>query len=165
VINVGYVVGFHGLKGEIKIKSTSDFIDKRLSKGNKLLLVKDNDEQEVTIKSSRNHKNTYLVYLDGYNNLNEVEKFRGYSIKVNEDDLYPLEEDEYYHFELIGLKVYDYQNNLLGSISSILETGANDILVIKENNQEIMIPLIKSIVNEINISKGIITLFEIDGLF
>ncbi|MDR1781424.1 MAG: ribosome maturation factor RimM [Bacilli bacterium] len=166
MINVAYIVGFHGLKGEMKLKSTSDFIDERLNKGSKLFLVKDNYKKEVEINSVRVHKNNYLISLVGYNSLNEVEKFKGYSLKVNKDNLFDLSEDEYYHFELIGSNVFDYLNDNIGKVIKVYSNGANDVLVVKNNeDKEFHIPFINNFIEDIDTDKKEIKLYEVEGLF
>lgn len=165
LINVGYIIGFHGLKGEVKIKSTSDFIDKRLKMGNKLLLVKDNDSIEVSIKSSRLHKELYIVSFENYHSLNDVEKLKGYSLKVSKDNLFELEEDEYYHFELVGLDVITFDNVNLGKIKRIWDIGANDVFIIDNKGKEILIPYTSNIVDKVDLANNCIKLFEVDGLF
>lgn len=165
LINVGYISGFHGLKGEVKIKSTTDFAADRFKVGNKLYLNKDDELIEVTIKSQREHKNINLVSFEGMESLNDVEKYKGYSLKVTKDMLFDLEEDEFYHFDLIGLDVLTNTGESLGKVSSIMETGANDIFVIKTKEQEILIPFVTAIVDRVDLDKKTITLFDVEGLW
>jgi 16S rRNA processing protein RimM len=165
LINVGYVSGFHGLKGELKIKSTSDFIDERLQVNNKLLLVKDNHEIEVTIKSYRKHKDVPMISLVGFNSLNEVELFKGYALKVRQADLYQLEDDEFYHFQLIGLNVVDHNDTNIGTIKRIWDIGANDVFIIDHNGKEILIPYTSNVVEKIDLENKIVKIFDIEGLF
>ena len=165
LINVGYISGFHGLKGEVKIKSTTDFAGERFKVGSKLYLNKNDELIEVTIKSQRVHKNINLVSFKEFNSLNDVEKYKGYSLKITKEMLFELEDDEFYYFELIGLDVLTSEGICLGKVSSVMETGANDIFVIKANDKEILIPFVSSIVNTIDINENKITLFDIEGLW
>lgn len=166
MINVAHIIGFHGLKGEMKLKSTSDFIADRMQVGNKLWLAKDEEAQEVMISSVRVHNNTYLIKITGFDSLSEVEKYRGYSLQVHEDDLYELADDEYYHFELVANKVYDHQNQLLGTVASIYNNGANDVfIVMTENDKEVHIPFLDAFVENIDLENKIIKLYEVEGLF
>ncbi|MEG0569874.1 MAG: ribosome maturation factor RimM [Erysipelotrichales bacterium] len=163
--NVGIIVGFHGLKGEMKIKSTTDFEEERFGVGSQLILRQGKKESVVTIRSRRVHKNVNLIAFVGYDTLNDVEQFKGSELKIDESQLLDLEEDEFYNFELIGMEVYDFENNLLGTIKKVLDMNANDVFVINGKEKEIMVPFVSSIVNEVSIEDNKITLFEIEGLW
>lgn len=165
MINVGHVAGFHGLKGEMKVKGTSDFSDERFKPKNKLILTNGKEQLEVTIKSHRVHKGYDLVAIEGYNNLNEIEKFRGYSFKITKDMLFELEEDEYYNFDLIGLEIIDFEGNSRGKVKTIMNLNANDMFVVDYEGRDILIPFVSSIVDKVNLENKKITLFEIDGLW
>lgn len=163
--NIGYVAGFHGLKGEMKIKSLTDFAQERFIVANTLYLNKDKDLLEVKIKTVRFHKGFYLLSFEGLDSLTKVEKYKGYSLSVNEEMLYELEDDEYYYFELIGMSVYDHQNNYLGKVSSVMETGANEVLVVSDDEKEILIPFVDSFFESFDEENKKIVLNEVDGLF
>lgn len=165
MINVGHVAGFHGLKGEMKVKATTDFAAERFSPKSKLTLTNGSEQLEVTIKSRRVHKGFDLVSLDGFASLTDVEKFKGYSFKISEDMLYELENDEYYNFDLIGLEIYDFEGIYRGKVKSVMNLNANDMFVVDNDGKEILIPFVKSIVDKVDIDKKVITLFEIDGLW
>lgn len=159
---IGIIVSFHGLKGEVKVKSLTDFKDERFKVGNKLYLKKNNQEVEVTIKSWRIHKGMDLLAFEEFSDLTSIEHLKNYEIYALKDELDVLEEDEFYYNDLIGLSVYDYQDNKIGEIVKISETAANDLLVLDNN---ILIPFVKAIVNEINLEEKKVTLFEMEGLF
>lgn len=163
--NIGYVAGFHGLKGEMKIKSTTDFAQERFIVANTLFLSKDKDLKEVKIKSVRFHKGFYLIAFEGLDSLTKVEKYKGFTLSINEEMLYELEDDEYYYFELVGMSVYDYQNNFLGDVTSVMETGANEVLVVKNNDKEILIPFVDSFFESFDEENKKIVLKEVEGLF
>lgn len=165
LINVGYIAGFHGVKGEVKVKSTTDFADRRFAVGNKLILTNDDETIELTISNHRVHKNMDMLRFEEITNLNDIEKYKGYALKVKAEDLFELAEDEYYNFELIGLDVFDYQGNKLGQVKSIMNTAANDTLVVKTDHQDILIPFIKDVIDEVDFDNNKITLFEVEGLW
>lgn len=165
LINVGHVSGFHGLKGEMKVKSTTDFSDERFSPKNTLTLTNGTEQVEVTIRSRRVHKGFDLIALEGYDNLNDVEKFKGYSFKVSEEELYELEEDEFYNFELVGLEIIDVDGISRGFVKTVMNLNANDMFVVTYEDKEILIPFVKAIVDKVDLENKKITLFEIDGLW
>lgn len=163
-IKVGKIIGFHGLKGEVKVKSSTDFAKERFQVGNELFLSDQKNIIEVKIRSVRYHKNNYLIAFDGYPSLNDVEMFKGYDLIVKEEMLNELEEDEFYYFDLIGMKVYDHDNNLLGTVSSVMETGANEVLVIK-GDKEILIPFVDHFIKDIDLDNKTIHMEEVEGLY
>ena len=92
--NVGKIVNTHGIKGEVRVISKTDFPDERYKKGNALFLfMPDKDEPiELIVKSHRVHKNFDLLTFEGYDNVNQVEKFKGGILKVPENQLGSLDE-------------------------------------------------------------------------
>ena len=100
-ISVAEIVNTHGIKGALKVKSFSDN-DKRFDKGSKLIL----DGCTLTIKSAFKHKGSIVLKFEEFNDINEVEKFIGHELTIDEADLGDLKEDEYYLFDLVGLEVF-----------------------------------------------------------
>ena len=144
--NVGKIVNTHGVKGEVKVVSTTDFPEERYQKGNTLYLfhTKGQNPIELIIKSHRNHKSFDLLTFEGYENINEVEKFKEGILKVQEDQLQDLEEGEYYFHEIVGCTVRTTAGEELGTVKEILSPGANDVWVVKgERGKEYLIPYIE----------------------
>ncbi|MDX8365041.1 ribosome maturation factor RimM [Cytobacillus sp. IB215665] len=165
--NVGKIVNTHGIKGEVRVISKTDFAEERYQLGNKLYIFTDENNQpiEVVIKSHRLHKNFDLLTFEGYHNVNEVEKYKGSLLKVPEDQLGELDEGEFYFHEIIGCHVYTDESKELGTVKEILTPGANDVWVVKgHNNQEILIPYIDEIVLDINIHDKKIIIKPLEGL-
>ena len=164
-INIGYIVGFHGLKGEIKVKSTTDFTKERFVVGQKLYLAFDNQWEELIIKTCRYHHGLVLISFEGFDSLTKVEKFKGCALQITQAMLYELEEDEFYHFDLIGLEVVSCAGQNLGKVKSIMSAGAQDVLVVDSSEKDILIPFVSAIVNQVDLKNKMITLFEIEGLW
>ncbi|MDX8362276.1 ribosome maturation factor RimM [Cytobacillus sp. IB215316] len=165
--NVGKIVNTHGIKGEVRVISKTDFAEERYELGNKLYIFTGEDNQpiEVVVKSHRLHKNFDLLTFEGYHNVNEVEKYKGSLLKVPEDQLSELDEGEFYFHEIIGCHVYTDEAKELGTVKEILTPGANDVWVVKgHNNQEILIPYIDDIVLDINIHDKKIVIKPLEGL-
>ncbi|KAB2337487.1 ribosome maturation factor RimM [Cytobacillus depressus] len=165
--NVGKIVNTHGIRGEVRIISKTDFADKRYKSGNKLFLFmpQSNTPIELTVKSHRTHKNFDLVTFEGHDNINQVENMKGGILKVSESQLGALEEDEYYYHEIIGCTVTTLAGEEIGEIREILSPGANDVWVIKGNgSKEILIPYIEDVVKEVNIKDKLIKIDPIEGL-
>ncbi|MEH7222536.1 ribosome maturation factor RimM [Bacillus sp. JJ1566] len=164
--NVGKIVNTHGIKGEVRIISRTDFPEERYKIGNTLYIFLENKEPiEVKVQSYRTHKNFDLVTFDGFENVNDVEPFKGALIKVHESQLGELEDGEYYFHEIIGCTVITEEGEELGAIKEILTPGANDVWVVKgAKGKEILIPFIDDIVKEIDIEEQRITIHLMEGL-
>ncbi|GAK47896.1 ribosome maturation protein RimM [Secundilactobacillus oryzae JCM 18671] len=169
--NVGKIVNTHGIRGELKIVSSTDFPESRFRKGSVLDLFKDENSTQplrtLTIKSAKKQKNVYLIQFEGFNNINDVEQFKGMVLKISEANLDEdeLEEGQYYYHEIIGLKVVDETGQLIGTISDILALGPNDVWTVKREKQsDLLLPVIKQVVKDVDLEKGQVTVELMEGL-
>jgi 16S rRNA processing protein RimM len=165
--NVGKIVNTHGINGELRVISRTDFADERYKKGNSLFLfMSDKDEPiELIVQSHRVHKNFDLLTFAGYDNVNQVEKFKGGLLKVPENQLGGLAKDEYYFHEIIGCLVVTDQGEEIGIVKEILTPGANDVWVISgKGGKEQLIPYIEEVVKEIDVSAKTIVITPLEGL-
>ena len=164
---VGKIVGTHGIKGELKIVSRTDFPDIRFAAGNVLHIFHDSIPEPVpaTVQSARIHKNTYLLKFAEFDNINDVERFRGGTLKVPEEDLVELPEGEYYYHEIIGCRVVTEDGQEIGTVSDILHTGANDVWTVKRmNGKDVLVPVIDDVVLDVNVSERVITIRLLEGM-
>lgn len=152
-LNVGKIVNTHGIRGEVRVISQTDFPEERYKKGAKLTLFREGKQPLVlVIANHRKHKNFDLLTFEGYPNINDVEVFRNGILKVAEEDLTDLEENEFYYYEIIGLPVIDENGKELGKIKEILSPGANDVWVVQRKGQkDALIPYIESVVKKIDL--------------
>jgi 16S rRNA processing protein RimM len=165
--NVGKIVNTHGLQGEIRVISSTDFAENRFKLGNTLFLFMDENKAPIELKiaSHRTHKNFELLTFEGYQNINQVEKFKGGVLKIAESQLTPLDENEFYFHEIIGCVVFTVDGEEIGKIREILTPGANDVWVIKgKGGKEILIPYIEQVVKEIDIKNKKILIEPLEGL-
>lgn len=166
--NVGKIVNTHGIKGEVRIISKTDFADKRYKPGNTLFLFLDGSKApiELQVKTHRTHKNFDLLTFEGYENVNEVEKFKNGVLKVPESQLGALDEGEFYFHEIVGCNVFTVDGEEIGKITEILTPGANDVWVIKPKNgtRDILIPYIEQIVKKVDVKEQIILIQPMEGL-
>ncbi len=103
-----------------------------------------------TIRAVRTHKRALLVTLDGIGTRNQAEVLRGKLFEVPEGDLPHLEEDQYFRFDILGIEVVDENGSSLGKVVEVLETGANDVYIVRDEESELLIPAIDSVVKEID---------------
>lgn len=166
---VGKVVNTHGIRGELKILSQTDFGDVRFAAGSKLLMLNEASGAtlEVKVISSRANKNVYIIKLEGFTDINEVEKYKGWVLKVSEANLLELDEGEYYYHEIIGCRVVTEEGEELGTISEILSPGANDVWVVdrpKGTGKQLLLPVIDDVLISVNIKEKVVTVRLMEGL-
>ena len=150
-ITVAEIVTTHGVRGNLKVKSLSDY-DKRFENGAKLLI----GDEEVTVESSFDQKGLKVIKFEEYDDINDVLKFVGKDITIEDSDLGKLDDDEYYVFSLIGLDVKS-QGQTVGKIADVI-TGVypNDVYVIKTDKDEIYFPALNATVKNVDIENGFI---------
>lgn len=150
-LTIGIIGKTHGLKGEALLIVLTDFPE-RIRKGKYVFL----GEKYVPhiIESVRNHSKGLLIKFDNINTIEELEPLRGMNVFVKTKSLPPLPEGEYYHHQLLGMKVLNEDNQTIGVLTEILETGANDVyVVIQEDGKEELIPALKSCLMQVDVTK------------
>ena len=164
-LQVGKIVNTHALQGEVKVVSNSDFKEDRFKKGSTLVIDFNGEHVEVVVATHRVHKGADLLKFKHLNSINDVEKYKGCALLVSTDDLEELEENEFYYFEIIGCEVVTTDGEKIGEISEILETGANDVWVVKRQGQkDALIPYIEDVVKDVDIDTKTVTIQVLEGL-
>ncbi|MBL7164163.1 MAG: 16S rRNA processing protein RimM [Anaerolineales bacterium] len=154
----------HGLRGEIIMSVWTDFPE-RLTSG--IQLYVGDDHQLLKIRSLRQHNQGFLIAFEGYDDREQAGVFRNQLVSVRTDDLPSLEEGEFYHHQLLGLRVIrDEDDSVLGTVVKIIETGgANDVFQVRsEDDTELLLPDIESVVLDIDIERGEMRVHLIPGL-
>jgi 16S rRNA processing protein RimM len=106
-----------------------------------------------------------LVTFEGYHVREKIAELRNQLVYVRTSDRPPLEQGEYYHHQLLGLQVIDENGRLLGLLSSILETGANDVYVVRDQTgTEILVPAIDSVILDIDLEHKQVRVHVLSGL-
>lgn len=167
LFNVGKIVNTHGIRGELKILSQTDFPDLRFSKGSELLFVDPDGRQKITasVESAREHKGMFIVRFKEWDNINQAEKYKGWSVKVDEENLAELEEDEYYFHEIVGCAVVTEDGRELGIIKEILTPGANHVWVVKQpKGRDILLPVIDEVILDVDVEAKRVTVELMEGL-
>ncbi len=151
-IAVGFLRRAHGIRGEMIMDVLTDFPERL--KPRRILYAGD-EHEPVRIQSVRWHNKVMLVKLVGCENPEDAAKYRNVTLFVRVDELPPLPEGEYYHHQLIGLRVLQENGDVVGVLEEILTTGANDVYtVVKEDGGEVLIPAIEDVVLTVDLERG-----------
>ena len=164
MLQVGVITQTHGIKGEVKVFPTTDDAQ-RFKKLKKVTLDNGKERRELEITSVKFFKNLVILKFKGIDDINDVEKYKKAALFVTREDAVPLGENEYFIADLIGLKVVSDEGEELGTLDDVLQTGANDVYVVKnDKGEEILVPAIKDCVKNVDLEGGEITLHLLPGL-
>ncbi|GEP22767.1 MAG: ribosome maturation factor RimM [Lentilactobacillus diolivorans] len=167
--NVGKIVNTQGLKGEVRVIPITDFPEKRFKKGNKVYAKLDKKPDLVTlvIDGVRKHKGFILLHFENHPSINDVEYLKPSLLQITEDTLSDddLKPGEYYYHQIIGLDVYDRDQQLIGIVKEILSPGANDVWVVaRDGKSDLLLPKIDSVIKQVNLDAHRIVVDIPEGL-
>jgi 16S rRNA processing protein RimM len=151
MIVIGKIIAPQGVRGEVRVVPLTDFPERF----RELKIAQLDDGTNLPIESVRYHQQFVLLKFRGLNDRNDIEHLRGKLIKVERKDLVPLPNGHYYIFDIIGLAVYNEQEEYLGKVTDVLETGSNDVYIVEQKDkQPLLIPGLKTVVLQIDIAGG-----------
>ena len=164
-VEVGIIINTFGVKGEVKVMPLTDSPE-QFTELERVFLSKPGAEMtEYEIRKARPHKKWVILRLKGIDGRDEATKLRDMNVYVEREDLGELAEDTYYEADLQGVEVYNMKEELLGVISDILKTPANDIYQIRaEDGGEFLIPAIKDVVKDVDLDGNRMVIDPIHGL-
>lgn len=163
-LQVGVISSTHGVRGEVKVFPTTDDVT-RFKKLKEVILVTDKTEKVLKITSVKFFKQFAIVKFEGIDTLNDVEVYKGASLFVDRKNAVKLQKDEYFIADLIDLEVVDEQENKLGTLVDVMQTGANDVYIVKnDEGKELLFPAIKECILDIDFKNGKMTVHVMDGL-
>jgi len=165
---LGEILRPHGIRGEMKMKIFTDHPERLINELKTIYLgdkpTEDNADK-YKLKSARFHKEALLITLKGVADRNDAETLRGKKVMVDIDNAVPLEEGEYYLHQLIGLSVQTDDHVELGTIREVIETGANDVYVVKGRKfGEILLPAHEETIINIDFEAKMVTMKLPEGL-
>ena len=159
---IGKIVKTHGLKGEMKLYSYTDYPE-RFEEIDYLFM--ENSEKKYEIEIVKYQKNMPIIKIKGIDIIEEAEKYIGQTLYIDEQNIRTLEDDEYMIADLVGLEAYTIDGTTLGKITDVLQYTANDIYVVKsEDGKEYLIPATKEFVPEISLEQNKIIVNPVKGL-
>lgn len=157
---IGQITGTFGIKGELKVYSESDFVEYRFRKNAKIYL---SDNIEYTVSSSRTHKGNVLITINDINDINLVLDKVGMKIYAPSDDEPPLNDEEYYVDDLVGLKVINQHDENIGTVKDVIEIPSGYLLeIIDDKDNRFLLPFVDEYITEITDDSIIIN--EIEGI-
>jgi 16S rRNA processing protein RimM len=166
-IQIGEVIGAHGIKGGVKVYSYAES-DEFFSPGRQIAIDSATGRDAFKIVRAQPHKKIVRVILENVETRDQAEALTGSGVWIPRAELPDLEEDTYYWADLIGLQAYSVAGRHLGEITGIIPTGANDVYVIQppdgNGSDEILVPAIASVVREIDMARGRMTMDLPEGL-
>lgn len=164
ILQVGIITSTHGVRGEVKVFPTTDDV-KRFKRLKNVILDTGREKIELEIEGVKFFKQFAILKFKGIDNINDVEKYRQKSLYVTRDNAVRLKRDEYFIADLIGLKVIDENDEEIGVMTDVMQTGANDVYVIRMNDgRELLLPAIKECVLGIDVDAGFIKIHIMEGL-
>jgi len=159
---IGYLRRSHGVCGEIIMDLHTDF-PQRIKSGRKVLIGE--KHQPLTFDTVRPHNDGLLVSFRGVDTPEDAGKLRNQWVYVKASEVPPLPEGQYYQYEMIGLDVVDENGITLGRLAEILETGANDVYIVRDDSgREILLPAIPSVLLDLNMDQRTLKVHLLDGL-
>lgn len=163
-ITIGKILKPRGLRGEVKVLSLTDIPDR--FEHLKTVSVHTAQGQDVTveIESVSSYKGFVYLQFRERNSVEDVQNLIGGLLQVERSSVPKLPEGVYYHFEIIDSVVYTEDNQRLGTVVDILETGSHDVYVVQEDGREYLIPATEEVVRHIDREKGVIIIHPLEGL-
>ena len=161
---IGQIVNTFGIKGFVKINPFTDDLE-RFEELKSVFVVKNKELIEMQIEEVKYHKHLVLVKFKGIEDINMAEKYKGCYIKIKRENARKLPEGTYFIADLIGIKVYDEDGNLLGKVDDIYNNKRTGIYVIKDDlGKQILLPSTKEVIKQIDVDEEKMVVHLIDGL-
>lgn len=164
LLQVGIISSTHGIKGEVKVFPTTDDAN-RFKKLKEVMLDTGKEKLSLKVESVKFFKQFVIVKFKGFDNINDIEKYKGKSLFVTRENAVELEEDEYFIADLIGVDVVSDDGQYKGVLRKVIETGANDVYEIRlEDGRTLLVPAIKECILEVSLEENRMMIHILDGL-
>ena len=153
LVAVGKVVRTHGIRGALKVVPYGETLGE-MEAGEKLFSIEDSGQRQLTLVSLNSQKRVLIVQFEEIDGMDQAQALTGKDLFIDKDRLPRLPSGEYYHFQLIGLSVETREGKPLGTLSTVLETGGNDVYVVEMGGKELLIPAIEEVIGEVDLLNG-----------
>lgn len=160
-MTVGRILRPHGVRGEMRMEILTGYPERlRLHR----VFYLGPQARPYPVEAVRFHQGAALIKLAGCDDRNTAETLRGLLVQIPLEDAVPLEEGEYYYFQVVGVEVFTDGGELLGRVVDVLDTGANDVYVVRGPRGEILIPAVEDVVRELDLTARRMVIVPLPGL-
>lgn len=164
LLQVGIITQTHGIRGEVKVFPTTDDVH-RFKKLKEIILDTGKEKITLEIEGVKFFKQYAILKFKGLDNINDIECYKGKNLYVTRANAVKLRRDEYFIADLIDLEVYDEEDNYLGVLTNVIETGANDVYEVKfEDGKQVLFPAIKQCILDVDMENRKMKVHIMDGL-
>ena len=159
-VSVGRILGPHGTSGQLTARIYSD-APNRFDPGEKLFC---NDSLLHIVYSNRTRGDQIILQFEGFDSVDAARTLVGQWLTILKETVAQLPEGEYFHFQLLGMRVVTDLDEELGELSEVIETGSNDVYLVEGDSGQILLPAISSVVLEVNLEQRVMLVHLMDGL-
>lgn len=164
LLKVGVITSTHGIRGEVKVFPTTDDIQ-RFAYLKECVIDTGKQQIPVEVEGCKFFKNQAILKFKEFQSIDEVEKYKGAGLWVTREHAVPLEEGEFYIADIIDAEVYEENGEYLGRLTEVMETGANDVYVVKlESGKELLIPAIPQCILDVDTEQPRVTVRLMKGM-
>jgi 16S rRNA processing protein RimM len=163
---IGLVRRPHGIRGEIRMEILTDYPE-RIPQHRYLYLARPATPDDVArypVEAVRPHKGVLLIKLVGCDDRDAAEELRGMVVQIPFEEAVPLEEGEYYHFQLEGMDVETDAGEWLGRVAEVLEAGAHDVFLVRGPRGEILLPSIEDVILQLDLGTRKMIVHPLPGM-
>lgn len=164
LFRVGVISNTHGIRGEVKVYPTTDNV-RRFDDLKEVILDTGKEQLILHVTSVKYFKNMVILKFKEFDNINDIIPYKGMDLLVTRENAIPLEEGEYYIADIIASKVITDEDKILGTLTDVLQTGANDVYVVKtKDGKEVLLPSIEECILDRDIENKIVKVHIMKGL-
>ena len=163
-LRVGVISSTHGIRGEVKVYPTTDDPERFLDL-DEVILDTGREHKILEIEGVKFFKNQVILKFKGYDNINDIEKYLKKDLLVDREHAVELGENENFSADLIDMEVVTDEGKVLGTLTDVIETGANDVYAVKTpEGKEILLPAIRDCILDVNVDEKRMTVHVMEGL-
>ena len=163
-LRVGVISSTHGIRGEVKVYPTTDDPERFLDL-DEVILHTGREHKILEIEGVKFFKNQVILKFKGYDNINDIEKYLKKDLLVDREHAVELGENENFIADLIDMEVVTDEGKVLGTLTDVIETGANDVYAVKTpEGKEILLPAIRDCILDVNVDEKRMTVHVMEGL-
>lgn len=163
LLPLGKIVATHGLEGWLRLNPFNPETS-ALAPGRQLILDREGQRSVFELESSKRHRRQILVKLRGIDGIDDAEPWVGSTLAIDPETLAPLEPGQYYHYQVVGLEVYDLRGERIGVITRTWSTPGGEIYFVQGTTKEHLIPAVKQIIEKIDFTAGRVIINPPEGL-